>query len=49
MLNEFQKCLNTMFEGLPTKRQNERMNDGLKQCRENFKLIHDNDKSKGGG
>lgn len=44
MLNEFQKYLNTMFEGLPTKRGNEKMNDGL-----NFKLIHDNDKSKGGG
>jgi len=40
MLNEFQRCLNTMLEGLPPKRQNEWMNDGLKESREKFKPIH---------
>ncbi len=58
MLNEFQRCLNTMLESLPTKRRNQWMNDGLQESREKFKLIHglnsiekskhDKDKSKGG-
>lgn len=57
MLNKFQRCLDTMLEGLPTKRWNEYINDGLKESREKFKPIcgwnsieeskHDKDKSKG--